>query len=114
MPNLDKENKKRKKKINKIENKDIKIEKVETEKEEEIKKFMVRINKVEDNAIIATIGGYSKRIYFDLSFRDLEYLRDHRRAYINKMLTIYYIGDIFDAFKVKILPIKSLEHIGSR
>ena len=81
---------------------------------EQIKQHKVKINKVENNAVIVKIGGYDKRIYFDLNFKELEYIRDHKNAYINKMLTIYYMGDITNAFGVTILRIKNLSDIGSR
>ncbi len=84
----------------------------EIEKEEKINMFKVRISYVEDNAIVATVAGYAKRIYFDLTFKDLQYLKDNKKAYENKMLTIYYIGEVLDAFNTKILPIKNLDDIG--
>lgn len=84
------------------------------EKKEELKTTAVRINTVEDDAFIATIGGYSKRIYFDLSFEDLKYLRDNKLSFVGKMLTIFYLGDIEKAFEVTILPFKSFTNIGSR
>lgn len=82
--------------------------------EEKIKKYKVKINNVENNAIIFTLSGYSKRIYFDLPFKELEYLRDNKNSYKNKILNIYYIGDISDVFSVKILPLKNLKDIGDR
>jgi NAD/NADP transhydrogenase alpha subunit len=91
--------------------KNIKTE-LEKEKDEKINMFKVKINYVEDNAIVTTVAGYAKRIYFDLTFKDLEYIKENKKAYENKMLTIYYIGDILDAFNTKILPIKSLDDIG--
>jgi hypothetical protein len=89
-----------------------KLKNIELDKEEKINMFKVRISYVEDNAIVATVAGYAKRIYFDLTFKDLQYLKDNKKAYENKMLTIYYIGDVLDAFNTKILPIKSLTDIG--
>jgi len=88
-----------------------KTNKVETD---EIKKHKVKIYNVENVAFIANVGNVPKRIYFDLSFKDLEYLREHKESYKNKILTIYYTGNIADMSTVKILPVKSLEDIGSR
>jgi len=85
----------------------------EIEEEIKIKKYKVKIRKVEDNAIIVNIAGYSKRVYFDLTFNDLDYLRKNKKAFTNRIVDIYYIGDISDAFKVTILPLKGLEDIGS-
>ena len=91
------------------------IEVKETQlKEEKIKKYKVKINYVEDNAIVFTLAGYSKRIYFDLPFKQLEYLRDNKKSYINKILNIYYTGDISNAFGVSILPLKNIEDIGNK
>ena len=75
--------------------------------------FKIKINYVEDSSIVVTLGGYSKRIYFDLPFSQLEYIREYRSQYKGKMLTIYYIGNILDPFTVKILPVKSIEDIGT-
>jgi hypothetical protein len=83
------------------------------EEEIKIKKYKAKINKVEDNAVIINLSGYSKRVYFDLSFNDLEYLRKNKKAYTNRVLDIYYIGDISNIFKVTILPLKSLDDIGN-
>ena len=80
---------------------------------EELKKHISKIMTVENNAVIISIAGYAKRVYFDFNFKDLEYYREHKNAYINKMLTIWYIGDITNAFTVKILPIKDLTDIGT-
>lgn len=90
---------------------------IEEPEEEEIKKHKLKINEVDVKhgrkpAFIVSIGGHSKRIYFDLTFKELGYLKDNKNAYINKMLTIYYIGDINNAFNIKILPIRSLSDIG--
>ena len=90
------------------------IEVKEELKEEQIKKHKVKINYVEDNAVVVTLAGYSKRIYFDLPFRDLEYIRENKNAYRNKILNIYYTGNIADAFNVSILPIKDMKDIGDR
>lgn len=78
-----------------------------------IQMFKVKINYVEDNSVVVTLGGYSKRIYFDLSSHDLEYIRDHKLEYGGKLLTIYYMGDVSNPFTVKILPVKSIQDIGS-
>lgn len=88
-------------------------EQIQQESIEEIKKYKVKINKVEDNAVIVTLAGYSKRIYFDLPFRQLESLRGNKQAYTNKIIDIFYIGDISDIFNVRILPLKSIEDIGN-
>lgn len=93
---------------------EIKLDKTIKLKEEQIKKHKVKINYVEDNAIVFTLAGYSKRIYFDLPFKELEYLKDNKKAYRNKILNIYYTGDISDAFNVCILPLKNIEDIGDR
>jgi len=85
----------------------------EIEEEIKIKKYKVKIRKVEDNAIIVNIAGYSKRVYFDLTFNDLDYLRKNKKAFTNRIVDIYYIGDISDAFKVTILLLKGLEDIGN-
>lgn len=81
---------------------------------EEIKKYKVKINYVENNAIVFTLCGYSKRIYFDLPFKELEYLRENKNTYRNKILSIYYIGDITDITNVKILPLKNISDIGNK
>ena len=94
-------------------NKNIEVKETQL-KEEKIKKHKVKINYVEDNAVVITLAGYSKRIYFDLPFRELEYLKDNKNAYRNKILNIYYTGDISNVFKVCILPLKSLKDIGDR
>lgn len=86
---------------------------INEEPKEEIKKHKVKINYVENNAIIFTLAGYSKRVYFDLPFKELEYLRDNKNSYKNKILNIYYIGNILDVFSVKILPLKNLSDIGN-
>jgi adenylate cyclase class IV len=90
------------------------IEQEEQEKQEKIKKHKFKIYKVENNSFIINIVGYAKRVYFDLPFKELEYLRDNKNSYINKLLTVYYIGDISDVFSVQILPLKSLTDIGDR
>ena len=56
----------------------------EIEEEIKIKKYKVKIRKVEDNAIIVNIAGYSKRVYFDLTFNDLDYLRKNKKAFTNR------------------------------
>ena len=81
---------------------------------DEIKKHKVKIYNVEDVAFLANFGGIPKRIYFDLSFKDLEYVRANKNSYKNKFLTVYYTGNIADMSTVKILPVKNLEDIGSR
>ena len=89
------------------------INNAEIEPREQIKKHKIKINYVEDSAVVVTLAGYSKRIYFDLPFKELEYLRENKNAYRNKVLDIYYIGNIADAFNVTILPLKNLSDIGN-
>ena len=80
---------------------------------DEIKMFKIKINYVEDNSIVVNLSGYSKRIYFDLPFNELDYIRSNKNQYKGKIVTIYYIGNISDPFTVKILPIKSIGLIGN-
>lgn len=80
---------------------------------ESIKTHRVRINYVEDNAIVINLSGWAKRVYFDLSFGELDYIRCNKKKYNNKLLKLLYIGDINKPFEVKILPIKSLDDIGN-
>ena len=91
-----------------------KEELIEEEPIEEIKMTKVKIYNVEKKAFLANVFGIPKRIYFDLAFKDLEYLHDNLQSYKNKMLRIYYIGNPSDMRNVRILPIKSLEDIGNR
>ena len=91
----------------------IELKNKKIEKEEEIKTTKVKINKVEDNAFVVRVGGHFKRVYFDLTFKELDYLRNNKNAYIGKMLTVLYMGDIDDAFNVKIIRVKQLSDIGS-
>lgn len=90
------------------------VENIHPEDMDEIKMYKVKINYVEDNDIVVTLHGFAKRVYFDLPFGELDYIRNHKLSYKNKFLTIYYIGNILDAFSVNILPIKTLEDIGNR
>jgi hypothetical protein len=87
------------------------VDNIIEKKEDNVRTITVRINTVEDDAFIATIGGYSKRIYFDLNNDDLEYLRNNKLVFVGKMLTIFYLGDIEKAFDVTILPVNSLHGI---
>lgn len=84
----------------------------EVEEVEEIKMYKVKINYVEDDSIVVNLSGFSKRIYFDLPFNVLEYLRENKNQYNGKFVKIYYIGNILDPFTVKILPLKSMDVIG--
>lgn len=102
----------RKKKVDSKLNKEEKT--IEKEEAYDIKKYKVRIYNVEDNCVLANVGSTPKRIYFDLTFKDLEYYREHKNSYKNKILNIYYIGNLSDIKNVKILPIKSLDDIGGR
>lgn len=92
----------------------IEIDNIEKDEIEDIKIYKTKIYNVEDKALLITIGGVPKRVYFDLSFKDLEYYKDNKDSYKNKLLTIYYIGDLSDLKKVKILPVKNLDDIGGR
>jgi hypothetical protein len=79
---------------------------------DEIKVFKVKINYVEENSLVVNLHGWAKRINFELSFNDLDYIRQNKKSYSNKYLTIWYVGDILNPFTVNILPIKSLNDIG--
>jgi hypothetical protein len=105
----------KKEKIEKSNIEKIDIEKIDImEKQEEIKKYKAKIYNVEDKAVLVNFLNTPKRIYFDLTFKELEYYKENKNSYKNKTLNIYYIGDITDKKTIKILPIKSLEDIGDR
>jgi len=93
------------------ENLDEPKEAIETiDPKEEIKEYKVKIIKAEDKAFIVEFFGYSKRIYFDLPFNQLEYVRSNKSKYKNKLLRIYYIGEL-NAFTGTILPVTSLDDV---
>lgn len=80
----------------------------------DMKKCKLKILYVEDNALVVDLLGWSKRVYFDLPFSQLEYIRSNKNNYKGKLVEVVYVGDLKDAFKVKILRLKNIDDIGSK
>ena len=78
---------------------------------EEIKRYKLKILYVENNALVVNLFGWSKRVYFDLPFSQLDYIRCNKNRYKGKLVDIAYMGDISKPFEVKILPLKSIDSI---
>ena len=86
-----------------------KLNKTITKDLDEIKSIKTNILEVEDNAIMIMVAGWVRRVYFDLSFKELEAYRDIKNYYKGKLITINYIGDFSDAHTVKLLPVKTFK-----
>lgn len=80
----------------------------------DMKKSIVKINYVEKNCLVVDLFGWSKRVYFDLDFKELDIIRNEPKKYSEKNVSIYYFGDIKNPFKVRILPLKSLSDIQNK
>ena len=76
---------------------------------DEVKSIDVTAVEVEDNAIMIMVGGWVRRVYFDLSWSDKEKWLKNYKHYKGRNFTINYVWSFNDAHTVKLLPIKILE-----
>ena len=80
----------------------------DTIKTDNAKKMNVVVSEVEKSAIIATIGGWRRRIYFDMSEKDKEEIFKNKEKYMGKQVEIEYDGDLKEPMKVKPKKLKKL------